>query len=187
MFVHDNGNLNVLAMEKCGHTAMWCYFDMPLMQKYFADWLEYTSPRVVVLRHPMERVHSAMRFADKLFNNGQKTKEIMEAVRFTPEFFDYYDNNPSEISEYVFNRHCRPYMHILKNRDFRIIKFEELPQYIPTVLPGGIATNTTDRNIDPFPSNRWFTRKDMIKEIEIYENLVENREVITIQEWKALT
>jgi hypothetical protein len=186
MLVYDNGNLNVLAMEKCGHIAMWCYFNMP-MQKYLSDWLEFTSPRVVVLRHPMERVHSAMRFSDKLFDRQQNPQKTLKEATFSEDFFEYYDNNPSEISEFIFNRHCRPYMHILKNRDFRIIKFEELHQYIPTVLPGGIATNTTDRNIDPFPFNKWFTRKDMVREIEIYENLVENREIITIQEWKELT
>jgi hypothetical protein len=189
MFVHDNGNINVLAMEKCGHTAMWHYFDLLHLSqpRTFAHWLEYQSPKVVVLRHPIERVHSAMRFADKVFNHPEKRQEILETVRFSDQFFEYYDNNPSEIPEFVFNRHCRPYMHILKNRDFRIIKFEDLSQYIPTVLPGGIATNTTDRSIDPFPSNRWFTRKDMLKEIELYENLLVNREVITAEEWKALT
>lgn len=187
MLIHDNGNLNILAMEKCGHTAMWYYFDMPQIQKYFVDWLEFKTPRVVVLRHPMERVHSAISFTDKLFREEEKTEEILAAVKFSNNFFEYYDNNPSEIPEYIFNRHCRPYMHILKNRHFRIIKFEELSQYIPKILPGGIATNTTNRSVDPFPSNRWFTRKDMLKEIELYESLLVNREVITIEEWKELT
>jgi hypothetical protein len=187
MLVHDNGNLNILAMEKCGHTAMWYYFDMPLIQKYFVDWLQYESPKVVVLRHPMERVHSAITFTDKLFREEEKAEAILEAVKFSDNFFEYYANNPDEIQEYIFNRHCRPYMHILKNRDFRIIKFEELAQYIPKILPGGIATNTTNRSIDPFPSNRWFTRKDMLKEIELYESFLVNKEVITVEEWKALT
>jgi hypothetical protein len=78
-------------------------------------------------------------------------------------------------------------MHIIKNRDFRIIKFEDLSQYIPKISPRGAETNTTNRNIDPFPKNRYFKREDMIKEIELYESLLANREVITPEEWKALT
>ena len=30
IFVHDNGNLNVLSMTKCGHTAMSYYFGIQL-------------------------------------------------------------------------------------------------------------------------------------------------------------
>ena len=91
------------------------------------------------------------------------------------------------VERFIFNQHCRPYMHIIKNRDFRIIKFEDLSQYIPKISPRGAETNTTNRNIDPFPKNRYFKREDMIKEIELYESLLVNREVITPEEWKALT
>jgi hypothetical protein len=184
MFVHDNGNLNILAMTKCGHTAMWHYFDMMLKEKCFIEWLEFKSPRIVVLRHPMERVHAAIRFAEKLFKQ-EKSQKILED--FSTYFFEYYANNSSGIEEYIFDRHCRPYMHILKNRDFRIIKFEKLDQYIPKVILGGIQTNTNNRDIDPFPTNRYFTQKDILKEIDLYENFLVTKEVITSEEWKELT
>lgn len=192
IFVHDNGNLNVLSMTKCGHTAMSYYFGIQLpMQKTFAHWLEGESPKIVVLRHPVERMHSAITFYDKQFN------ELIVEYETTGQCDDFSlieylinwdeQTRAHEIEKYIFNKHCRPYMHILKNRDFRIIKFEELPQYIPKVAPGGIETNTTNRNIDPFPMNKYFKREDMLREIELYENLLETREVITPEEWKALT
>lgn len=179
-------------MTKCGHTAMSYYFGMPVPpQRTFAHWLEYQSPKVVVLRHPVERMHSAINFHEKQFN------EQIVKYETTGQCDDFSiieglvncDDHTREwaIEEYIFNKHCRPYMHILKNRDFRIIKFEELSQYIPKVAPGGIETNTTNRNVDPFPTNRYFKREDMLKEIDTYENLLANREVITPEEWKALT
>lgn len=101
--------------------------------------------------------------------------------------FKHFIDDPFEVQKYIFDQHCRPYMHILKNRDFRIIKFEELSQYIPKVAPCDIETNTTNKDIDPFPSNRYFKREAMLKEVELYENLLANKEVITAEEWKALT
>lgn len=174
-------------MTKCGHTAMSYYFGMPVPpQRTFAHWLEYQSPKVVVLRHPVERMHSAINFYEKQFNELIVEYE-KTGMSDNLDFFESFINNPLGIEEYIFNKHCRPYMHILKNRDFRIIKFEELSQYIPKVAPGGIETNTTNKDIDPFPSNRYFKREDMLKEIELYENLLETRQVITPEEWKALT
>jgi hypothetical protein len=193
MFVYDNGNLNVLSMPKCGHTAMWNYFDLLHLRqpRTFAHWLELKSPKVVVLRHPAQRMHSAMTFYAEMWNAGSIEYEKTGKCFDFPEI-ELWSNlhiaeREREIEEYIFNLHCRPYMHIIKNRDFRIIKFEELTQYIPKVTPGGIDTNTINKNIDPFPKNRYFKREDMLKEIELYENLLVNREVITVEEWKALT
>jgi hypothetical protein len=192
VFVHDNGNLNVLSMTKCGHTAMSYYFGMPIPpNKTLAHWLEYESPKVVVLRHPVERMHSAINFHEKLFNEliveYEKTGQCRDFSMIEDLVSCDIREREWRIEEYIFNKHCRPYMHILKNRDFRIIKFEELSQYIPKIAPGGIDTNTTNKDIDPFPKNRYFKREDMLKEIELYESLLVNREVITAEEWKALT
>jgi hypothetical protein len=194
VFVHDNGNLNILSMTKCGHTAMAYYFGMPAPHNHdrtLSHWLEYKSPKVVVLRHPVERMHSAINFYEKQFNEliveYEKTGQC-DNFSLIEDLINWDDRQREwEIEQYIFNKHCRPYMHILKNRDFRIIKFEELSQYIPKIPPGGIETNTTNRNIDPFPKNRYFKREDMLREIELYENLVANREVITPEEWRELT
>ena len=191
--VHDNGNLNVLSMPKCGHTAMWEYFDLLHIRqsRTFADWLKSNSPKVVVLRHPAERMHSAITFCNEMWDTRSiEYKKTGKCFDF-PEIEQWVNLNSTDrkrsIDEFIFNQHCRPYMHIIKNRDFRIIKFEDLSQYVPKILPGGIDTNTTNKNIDPFPKNRYFKREDMLREIELYESLLVNREVITPEEWKALT
>jgi hypothetical protein len=187
VFIHDNGNLNVLSMTKCGHTAMSYYFGMPIPPaRTFSHWLEYESPKVVVLRHPVERMHSAITFYDKQFNEQivdyQKTGKTDNL-----DFFKSFIEDPRNIESYIFDLHCRPYLNAIKNRDFRIIRFEDLSEYIPKIAPGDIETNTTNRNVDPFPKNRYFKREDMLREIELYENLVTSREVITPEEWKELT
>jgi hypothetical protein len=191
--VHDNGNLNVLSMPKCGHTAMWEYFDLLHIRqsRTFADWLKSNSPKVVVLRHPAERMHSAITFCNEMWDTRSiEYKKTGKCFDF-PEIEQWVNLNSTDrrrsIDEFIFNQHCRPYMHIIKNRDFRIIKFEDLSQYVPKILPGGIDTNTTNKNIDPFPKNRYFKREDMLREIELYESFLVNREVITPEEWKALT
>jgi hypothetical protein len=189
IFAHDNGNLNILSMPKCGHTAMWDYFDLLDIRqtRTFAHWLEGVSPKVVVLRHPAQRMHSSIAFYNEVWNTRgiRDARHIWEEVEYWSNLDD--TSREKDVEEFIFNQHCRPYMHILKNRDFRIIKFEDLSQYIPKILPGDIDTNTTNKNIDPFPKNRYFKREDMLKEIELYENLLVNREVITPEEWKALT
>jgi hypothetical protein len=192
VFIHDNGNLNVLSMTKCGHTAMSYYFGIQLpMQKTFVHWLQGESPKVVVLRHPVERMHSAINFYEKQFNEQivkYETTGQCDNFSLIEDLINWDDlQREREIEEYIFDLHCRPYLHVIKSRDFRIIKFEELSHYIPKIAPGGIETNTTNKNIDPFPKNRYFKREDMLKEIELYENLVTTREVITPEEWRELT
>lgn len=188
IFVHDNGNLNVLSMPKCGHTAMWHYFGLLhlRMTRTLAYWLESQSPKVVVLRHPAQRMHASIAFYDRLWNS-QIVEYQKTGIHDNLHDFKHFIDNPIDIEEYIFDQHCRPYMNILKNRDFRIIKFEDLSQYIPKVNPCNIEINPTNKDIDPFPKNRYFKREDMLKEIELYENLVTSREVITPEEWRELT
>jgi hypothetical protein len=156
------------------------------MTRTLVNWLEFQSPKVVVLRHPVQRMHSAIAFYDRLWNS-QIVEYQKTGIDDNLHTFKHFIDNPANIEEYIFDQHCRPYMNILKNRDFRIIKFEDLSQYIPKVDPCNIEINPTNKDIDPFPKNRYFKREDMLKEIELYENLLVNREVITVEEWKALT
>lgn len=187
MFVHDNGNLNVLSMPKCGHAAMIGYFGFETRpDRTFADWLTYTSPKVVVIRHPVERMHSAIRWYDAVFH--QRILRYNETGHC--DDYDWYLikpflNDDWNVERYIFDEHARPYMSLIKNRDFRIIKFEQLMHYIPKLTAHD--TRTRNRDLDPFPINRYFNRQDMLRELDVYEDLVTKREVITPEEWKELT
>ena len=188
MLVHDNGNLNVLSMKKCGHVAMTYYFDMikPPTCNYI-QWISNPSPKILVVRHPVERMHAAINWHRGVFETRLEeyyrtgTCDRMDLI----EDLIGYENPQPYIDEYIFNQHCRPYMHIFRNRDFRIIMFENLSRYIPKITD--LDTKTRNRNLDPFPINRYFSRYDMLDEIQAYETILQTKEVITPEEWKALT
>lgn len=185
MLVHDNGKLNVLCANKCGHVAMTYYFGMQRPgYPTFGDWLSLPSPKIVVIRHPVERMWAAINWYNGVFDS--KIKEY-ERTGKTEHYYDIkpFLNDPYNVERYIFDEHCRPYLKIIKNRDFRIIKFEELGKYIPKITR--FETKTRNRDIEPFPPNRYFNKTDMLHELEAYEEIIANREVISPEEWKELT
>lgn len=172
MFVYDNGKLNILTVKKCGHAAMIHYFNNAVESdpdNRLSLWLFGDSPKVAVIRHPVERMHSAINWYRAVSPTGRIPA----------------DSNEFSSEEYIFNQHCRPYMWFIQKRDFRIIRFEQLIQYIPKATFHD--TKTRNREIDPFPTNRYFNREDMLREIEAYHNILETKQVITPEEWKELT
>ena len=108
-------------MPKCGHTAMWDYFGLHhlRMTRTLAYWLESQSPKVVVLRHPAQRMHASIAFYDRLWNS-QIVEYQKTGIHDNLHDFKHFIDNPIDIEEYIFDQHCRPYMNTLKNRDFRI-------------------------------------------------------------------
>lgn len=188
MFVYDNGNLSVLAMKKCGHIAMLSYFDVQSHgENTLADWLFSSSSKVVVVRHPVERMHAAINWNNEVFISRLEEFErtgTCDQIHIIENLINY-DDRDWYIEEYVFNQHCRPYMKSIQSRDFRIIKFEDLSDYIPKFTVHD--TKTQNRDLDPFPTNRYFQKEDMLQEIEAYETVLATKEVITPEEWKALT
>ena len=66
MFVFDNGKVSVLCVTRCGHTSMYEHFGIEpytIPGKSPMQWLMTNSKKVVVLRHPLERMTSAFNFA----------------------------------------------------------------------------------------------------------------------------
>lgn len=190
MFIHDNGRLNVLSHKKCGHIAMIRYFGMNEMQNTtlgtFGDWISNPSPKVLVVRHPVERMHSAINWYKGVFESRIKFYQQHGHV----DIFDLikafiHDHDGSLQEEYIFNAHCRPYLKLIKNTDFRIIKFEDLKNYIPKHTAHD--TKTSNREMYPFPKNKYFNEQDMLQEIAAYEEILTLKEVITSEEWKELT
>lgn len=188
MLIYDNGNLNILSHTKCGHIAMINYLAVKELKQFeYSDWLVNPSPKILVIRHPVERMHSAISWADAMFLRRLKEYDetgkcdnfhlIANLVNST--------NREAYIQDYIFNAHCKPYMHIIKKQQFRIIKFEELRNYIPKMT--AFDTKTQNRALDPFPENTYFNRKDMLQEIEDYEEILQQKELITSEEWKELT
>lgn len=192
MYVHANDKINVLSMTKCGHTAMAKYFSeskkLGEPSINFDLWKQQTQNRVVVLRHPVERMHSAIGWYDKMYGQSirkyDQTGIIDRHGPFELNKFIRSKDRDHDMQTAIFYGHCLPYMHNLTNTDFKIIKFEDLIKYIPYY--SFIVTDTTNRDIDPFPENKYFSKEDLLREIDLYNQFLE-RDIITPEEWKELT
>ncbi len=153
-------------MTKCGHVSMIKHFDVDPAGSNLDRWISNPSQKIVVLRHPIERLHSAIAYFEELHKI------------FPPnEDFDY------DLA--VYYGHSIPYMSKIKDQTFRIIRFEDLSLYIDKAPH--IITNTTNRKLVNFKENIYYTREDLLEEVDIYHSFLQNKTIITPEEWKELT
>lgn len=207
--IAGNDNLKVLVQTRCGHTNLFQYFGNDLKEQHTLEpWIN--SPRrIVVLRHPVERMHSAIAMYESsvkvLINHYESQADkpaFIEAMRQkTPEYIDYFIENYFNVADKeavkehtIFLVHSQPYMHQIVDYDFEVIKFENLKDYIPPIgdpiynprLQSGI-TNQTMRTYPEFPTNRYYTETDLLKEIDLYSGFIESKKEISVDDWLALT
>lgn len=211
LFVHDNGNATVASALRSGHTAMYRFFNSPDPRTNRLDvWKQATNQRVIVLRHPVERMNSsfevyglhvepvlaAMQGLPESERKAaaeayiQSTPDIENTVIGTQLFDLIYptSDDPAKVfwskQFFIFATHSQIYMDQIKDLDFKYIDFSELDQYIPY---GGKVTNTTDRSYDQFFPNLFYTLEELEQEVTDYNWILANKQKITVQEWQALT
>jgi hypothetical protein len=196
MFAYDNGRVNVLAENRCANTSMYRYFNIPAYsfhsnQNLVDIWKSNPSQKIVVLRHPYQRVRSAIAYHDqysKKFYQTFKTLSKKEQKQNFPELFEFY-NWATELPYQVFRKqnirnHCNPYMRYLVGLNFKFINFEKIYEYLD--VKDGPITNTKDKSF----SNNFLEFHDLeILEFEkkIYDDFLLNKEEISPEEWKSLT
>jgi len=187
MFYHSNGKLTVLSQTRCGHTNMYYYFGITVYSLMYAQ-MQPTNDLVVVIRNPIDRMMSAI--------EGMSPWLHM----FTPDpVWFKLDPVPTknEIRERViFELHCKPYLHTIVDQNFRIIDFNKLEQYIsrpksdkivnlfqsPTTFTKGL-TNPKEHYVE----NSVFSLEDLESEYELYLQIMQTKEQISVEEWKNLT
>ena len=161
MFVHDNGKVSVLSVTRCGHTSMYDYFGIPrytLTGVRLFTWYNTNSTKVIVLRHPIERMYSAH-------------KTIIEIRKQ---------------SEQEFYHHCFQYLRMcLLYSNFKIIHFKKLGNYIP--ISKYTDSTYTNNETGKYIVNEFFTEAELLQECSLYETLMKTKEEITPEEWKELT
>ena len=156
MLVYDNGKVCVLANTRCGHTAMAEYFGVWGIDTGH-DWVNTAAQRILVLRHPYDRLHSALC-----------------VMKFAPENVD---------SDEWLKIHSSPYLqNISEDIDFRIIDFYKLRNYIPL----SYNTRLTYSNHTPLERLPELS-VEMQEEYERYCYFKHNREEISPEEWRELT
>lgn len=209
LFVHDNGNATVASALRSGHTAMYRFFNSPDPRTNRLDvWKQATNQRVIVLRHPVERMNSSFEIysisvepvlaaMDGLPESEKKaaaeayiqSAPNIENVVIGTQLFDLiYPTDPERIvwsrHFFIYQTHSQIYMNQIKDVDFKYIDFSELDQYIPY---NGMVTNTTNRSYDNFEQNPFYTLEELEQEVVDYEWILANKQKITVQEWQALT
>ncbi len=186
MLYHNNGKLQVFANTRCASTNMHHYFGISVVkQRDFPA--EFSNNLVIVLRNPLDRLVSASTGIPSISNMFSSFKK------------DLSDTNGKEASdavveEYaVFLLHCFPYLRMIKDKQFRIIDFDRVEEYIPRRSEIGFFQSPTTYSsgyTDPktvYVENKYFTLTDLEIEYETYLELLKDREQISVDEWKEKT
>jgi hypothetical protein len=152
-------------------------------------WKQNPSEKIVVLRHPYQRVASAIAY----HNNRAKpfyddfVKLPLEEQQKMDLFWGYKHLNDITYEEFRRNDilgHSVPYMEHLIGHTFRYINFDRISEYLNVHL--GPVTNTTSKNFSV--DFLEFYEIDHLKfEKRLYEEYLHRFEEISPDEWKVLT
>jgi hypothetical protein len=203
VFYHYNEKLQIFANTRCGNTNMHHYFDVDVEAatrtslEHIHFFLNsdinnnslfptiFSNELIVVLRNPLDRVISAINGVPKMTTlilpyRHNFEKELGREV--SDKFLEDYA---------IFKLHCAPYLYLLKDKEFRIIDFTKLDEYIPrnTARQQSPVTNSSGYT-DPklvYVENPYFTLQDLETEYETYLALLTDREQISVAEWKEKT
>lgn len=210
IFVHSNGKVNVQCRMRCGHSSMYGYFGVPLYSQAdippperMRQWLSNPGHRVLVIRHPVERLISAIRhsqtlvrLANKYDSGSYKEKaEIIESIKNSPALMGQKATqlellNPSTrqhvLDSYTFAFHAGLYLQNMMDIDFKYIPFSRIGEYINIRVESG-RTDTKNRVINDLPLNPFISRIALEKEVLCYEELCRTREMMAVREWRKLT
>lgn len=197
MLVHDNGKVNVLAENRCANTSLYNYFKIPTYsqmqnnsrQQLRSRWKSNPSEKIVVLRHPYQRIQSAINYHNMKsvdFYNKFKTLPIEEQKKekFFWAYKDLFNTSYADFRKNNIVGHSIPYLHHLIGLEFRYIDFNRISEYVDT--KSGPITNTvsTDFSVDFLE----FYQLDDIKfEKRLYEEFLLRCEEISPEEWKEKT
>lgn len=165
MLIYDNGKCCVLTYTRCGHTNMCHYF------------------RIEPYNIPIENslISTWHQSNNRIVVLRNPITRVLSAEMMMPDLED------------MFIQHSAPYMHLIKDYNFKIIDFEELSLFIPRriELVQSVQTNTKMNNsytVDNcYVSNKGYSVNDLQEEYNTYLELMSSRQRLTVDEWKMLT
>lgn len=197
MLVHDNGRLNVLAENRCANTSMYRHFNLPVYGMMYnntreqlrSKWKTNPSENIVVLRHPYQRMHSAIAYQElRGFPTYQRYQMSSVEERQNNKFFwEHKEKLDRPYAEYKFANivsHGLPYLRHLIGVNFRYINFDRISEYLD--VHDGPKTNTTSKefSVDFLE----YQELDELKfEKFLYEEFLHRFEEISPAEWKEKT
>lgn len=186
MFYYSNGKITVLSYSRCGHTNMYNYFGLPTYSLALTP-IQHSDDLVVVIRNPIDRMVSAVKGITPYLPDYTPDAKWLDLSSLAGKSTD-------EIREEVlFSWHCKPYMSSLAFGKFRIIDFYKLDQYIPKTsllaYSRSPITNTSGLTgpKEHYVENSVFSLADLEEEYELYLEIIQTHDQISVEEWKSLT
>ena len=197
MFALDNGILNVLAENRCANTSMYHYFGIREYSQMFHNtreqlrsiWVQNPSEKIIVLRDPYQRCHSAINYHNKT-GFYQKFHSMNPEKREQHELFWHHrqilerDMTYDEFRFVDIRAHCLPYLRHLIGKNFRYINFNRIGEYLN--VHQGPITNTTETNFS-IDFLDFFDIDTLKFEKFLYQEYLHRFEEISPEEWKAKT
>ena len=196
MFVFDNGKINVMAENRCANTSMYNYFNVPVYSQMLhhhrhelrSIWKQNPSEKIVVLRHPYQRMSSAIAYHEK-----QAKQFYYDFTSMSPEkqqknpLFWGYENLPNMSYEQFriadIRGHCLPYLHHLIGFNFRYINFDRISEYLPVKV--GPITDTVNKEFSHH-FLEFFNIDDLKFEERLYQEYLQRFQEISPDEWKNM-
>lgn len=209
--IANNEKVSVLVQTRCSHTSMFHFLGLQGFDTRENDTLESwinSLNRVVVLRHPIERMHSAIEVYDTQIKilidhydaQTDKAKFIEQLRQRNPQHTGYFIENYFNIPDrnevrdrLTFLVHSYPYMSHIVDYDFEIIKFENIEKYLPSRddpiffgAPKSGITKQSNRTYLEFPHNNYYTEAELLREVELYNTIIESKTEISVADWQSL-
>ena len=181
MIYYNNGKLQIFANTRCGNTNMHHYFNLDV-NSYKTFPTAFSDDLIIVLRNPLDRVVSSVKGIPRILHTMATLGPFLKSI-YGKEF---------NFEEYVVCKlHCAPFLHRAKNHNFRIIDFNKLDEYLPRKENAHQSPVTNSSGYtDPksvYVENKYFTLNDLEIEYKTYLELLEDREQISVAEWKEKT
>lgn len=203
--VYDTGKMAIMSQPRCGHTVLSQFLNATPEQTFYDinKWAD-SNNRIIILRHPIQRLNSAIKTYDvslgqtlKSYDQSLDKDAFIQELFPNQEWIAYIKRMIAlprrEAWEFnVFKMHSMPYMHFIKDCDFRYIDFDKLESYFPKhgehYLRRKISpmVNERSKTYEAFPENQYFTETEFNKEIALYYQFLDNKTELSVEEWNEL-
>ena len=164
MFYHYTDHFKLIVPLRCGTNTLHDYFGYTHRQTYYdhdlVNFKHGSCVRAVVLRHPVERYHSAC------------------AMSPWP---------PLATQEWAW--HFAPFLHDITRVPWHYIPFEQLNQYVASTSPSTVVLGITNQDLaeSEYIPNPYITYQQLDAELALYHEAIQTRQVLSVQDWQRLT
>lgn len=204
--VFETDKMAIMSQPRCGHTVLSQFLNVTEEQtSYHLEKWANSPNRIVILRHPIQRLNSAIKtyyisLGELLdsYDRSEDKDQFIQSLHPNPQWIEYVKRMIAlprlEAREFnIFKMHSMPYMRHIKDYDFKFINFDKMETYFPKYSESynqskiSPILNERSYKINSFPINQYFTEAEFNEEMDLYHQFLEQRTELTVDEWNELT